>query len=509
MARIRQTISPLPLRRSAFTMVELMVSIAIALVLILGINEVFKIGAQTVGAGQAFSAITRDERTAHFSFYTDIHNAMTVSQPALLITSQRTYAFNTAQDFANEPSGVPNMITINGTAQPVSNVLPSNRNFRLDTLGFFASGDLYPRQTGNDGTFVSPTTSSNAFIWYGHLVLPNNDQAKVPAGSNAAWFGPGDPDNGSQHNDNNRYASEWILGRIAMLLVPSASSGTDVYITAPPVVSPNPPTTSNNPLGYGALSSDGKNVPIYSSRYDIVAASASSFNVFNTPALRSTMMLTAPAAFAGPSTQPVSRYQADPFPVKPLSAATTAGVAPIFLNHCSQFIVEYAGDYLTQTNTPGQAGDGAVTAIQGDGQVDFMVINGQRKIRWYGFPRDTDGDGAIDAKHDVVPLRDVEKTPQPDGGGGLQAPSTASFPPWEFPSWLFAPNTNYAVPGSLDNNAQLFCSWGSENSMWPVGTGQGSSLPRMLRITLSLDDPSGRLATPQTYEYVIDLGAQQ
>ncbi len=29
--------------------------------------------------------------------------------------------------------------------------------------------------------------------------------------------------------------------------------------------------------------------------------------------------------------------------------------------------------------------------------------------------------------------------------------------------------------------------------------------PRMLRVTMTIDDPAGRLPTGQTYEYVVDL----
>jgi prepilin-type N-terminal cleavage/methylation domain-containing protein len=500
--------------RSGFTLVELLVSIAIALLLILGVNEVFKIGAQTVGAGQAFSSITRDERTAQFSFYTDVHNALTVSQPALMFCSQCTFAFRDPQEAAAEPSGTPSTLTINNNPQLVSNVLLSSRNYRTDTLGFFAGGDLYQRQTASDGYFVSSTTSSNAWIWYGHLMLPNNTAAAATGvagytpGTTANWFYPGGLGGGISQNDNNRYAAQWILGRMAMLLVPTPNSAN--LADANYIVNTTPasnPTAAANPLGYSALSNN--NIPIFTSRYDLVAASTSSFNAYNTPALRSMMMLTAPLITPPSASQQVLRYQANPFPVKPLNAANMAAVAPIFLNHCCHFIVEYAGDYLTQDNNPasatyGQVATGAAGA-QGDNVVDFVVINGIRKIRWYGFPRDADGDGIIDPLHDVVPLRDILQAASPLGPG-LSAAS--GFAPWESGSLLASPpQSNYAASGATQPGAQYFCSWGSESS-WPVLSGAGNGLPRMLRITISLDDPAGRLAAPQTYEYVIDLGAQ-
>jgi prepilin-type N-terminal cleavage/methylation domain-containing protein len=502
MAFRQQIILPRPQRRSAFTLIELLISVAIALVLVLGVNQVFKIAAQTVGTGQAFSGVTRDERVAHFSVYTDVHNALTTAQPALVISSQGIVAFNTQQDASNEPSGVPNTITINGVQQPVVYGLASSRYFRIDTLGFFASGDLYQRQTANDGTFVSPTTSSNAYIWYGHMALPNNQQAQTPATYSTSappvlppttgnppattttptgqWFGPGWPDASTTlRNDNNRYASEWILGRVAMLFVPTPPTG-DYYLQA----------GTGNPLGSSAMATDGS-TPIYSSRYDEVGSSIAQFNNAAT---------NFPGSYTPPATAQLAfrssmffRYQANPFPIKPLTAANMAAAAPIFLRHCSQFIVEYAGDYVTQ------ASNGAITAATGDNVVDFVVdpVTGAHKIRWYGFPRDTNNDGSIDIQHDVVPLRDVLQT--------VQAGATA---PWENFNDL-APAANYAASNAVKADSQYTCSWGTE-SQWTVGTTSTSNgLPRMLRITLALDDPAGRMASPQIYEYVIDLGSQQ
>jgi hypothetical protein len=544
-----------------------MISIAIALVLIVGVNEVFKIGAQTVGAGQAFSSITRDERTAQFSFYSDIHNATTVAQPALQFSSQCQYAFRNAVEAAAEPNTTgpggtasPGVITINHVGLPVSTVLLGSRNYRIDTLGFFASGDIYQRQTASLGYFVSPTTSTDAYIWYGHLALPNNAQI-TGAVAPSNWYGPGgkgdlfDPGqstgflNNATGNDNNLYATQWILGRMAMLMVPGASTNPQpspadlsYYYLIPP---PSNPLPNNNPLSYNTLAQGTDPSPIQSSRYDLVSHSAAYIGTtFNSPTLRSLMLLRA-LPTASPSNnysilpmQPF-RYEANPFPIKPLNAASMAGVAPMFLNHCCNFVVEYAGDYLTQVQyNPASGADNSkwgqimtLTAsgapvgnsgAQGDGVVDFVVDKSRdpnagtaqqnpalwvAKTRWYGFPRDVNGDGVIDPINDVVPLRDILQLAAPYGVGA--GPNAAA--PWEGGDLLNAPpptSNNYAATTPpVSTGSQYLCSWGTE-SAWPLATGVGSGLPRMLRITISLDDASGRLAGPQTYEYVIDLGAQ-
>src|ERR1700709_1086731 len=57
--------------RRAFTLIELMISIALSLVLMLGINSVFKYTTNAVGQGQAINAATRDSRAAQAVFTND------------------------------------------------------------------------------------------------------------------------------------------------------------------------------------------------------------------------------------------------------------------------------------------------------------------------------------------------------------------------------------------------------------------------------------------------------
>ncbi len=89
------------------------------------------------------------------------------------------------------------------------------------------------------------------------------------------------------------------------------------------------------------------------------------------------------------STIPASGYnrpQCNPLIQSPISAAALAEMAPYFLQHCSQFIVEYAGDYLQQDI------NGNMTGLGPDGQIDFYLdANGNKHIRWYGMPRSSTG----------------------------------------------------------------------------------------------------------------------
>src|SRR4051812_12750001 len=82
-----------PRRRPAFTLVELMISIALALMLIYGIAQVFKLSGDTVGANQAVATMVRDQRAAEATLTEDFRNSLPDS-PLFLISNRIAYGFN-------------------------------------------------------------------------------------------------------------------------------------------------------------------------------------------------------------------------------------------------------------------------------------------------------------------------------------------------------------------------------------------------------------------------------
>src|SRR5438552_535043 len=90
--------------RHGFTLIEVMISMALVLGLILGINAVFKMAADTVGTGQALSAKMRDARAAQTVFFNDISHAVVASDriPFLVIDSRTQAAFRDARDQEND-----------------------------------------------------------------------------------------------------------------------------------------------------------------------------------------------------------------------------------------------------------------------------------------------------------------------------------------------------------------------------------------------------------------------
>lgn len=509
-------------RRRAFTLVELMVSIALVLILLVGVNQVFKMTTDTVGAGQALNTASRNLRSAQSVFFNDLHGAVTSNPPVFMIRSQQIPAFRNRADELGDRDYNQSDTYINRIAQILSIDLDNNgsegelgvpgeiispalyndRNHRADMFMFFARGN-FPRQTGNDGTFAANMSSSEAWIWYGHLKRPDFSS---PAGSSNADAlnplqgyenrSPGELPDFSKvppdRNDDNFFASNWILGRVVTLLrQPDTSDNiydnsgiSQVYLKRWSTDA----ATILSPLSINSVSSEIAVADRYNiawSRYDVAGTTIDGYRQILATAIDPPYNLTDWWDFRFSF-----RYQCNIIPSRPISSQSIARTIPAFLSSCSQFIVEYAGDFMTQENDPTNVNYGQVKSAGSDGKIDYLVVNGVAQTRWYGLPRDTNGDGVIN-QLDVVPLRDIRYT--------AVSPPTPYNAPFErdWPAYQI----NYAaitagVP-AMPNGTRYIVAWGPDTA--------GQPLPKMIRIVATVDDPTGRMTTGQTMEYVIDL----
>ena len=197
---------------------------------------------------------------------------------------------------------------------------------------------------------------------------------------------------------------------------------------------------------------------------------------------------------------------------------------PIMIKGCSQFIVEFAGDFVGQNPTTG-----GITSLTPDGQIDFTVDprTGAHKIRWYGFPRDPSDEGkigvcppagspppgsfnSVNYQYGVCPLVDTMQQDAADWNALNSAINSSSNPHWSLPEhWAISPQnySNSFLPAhsTTPSNGPSGTQGLNYQAAWGVDTYLGIAQPKMIRITFGIDDPEGHLSTTQMYEYVFTL----
>jgi hypothetical protein len=521
-----------------------MISLAMLLLIALGINQVFKITSDTIGTGLALGDAVRAQRALRTTLASDFEGTPTSStdgilraseQPAILIHAMRAAAFaNRAEEQGDrdyDPAAAPGVredaiLTIdldgrdsdgNGNIEGDLNVpgeiIPysatNSRNHRVDVLSFFARGE-YQRQTGNDGELVSRNmVATGAWIWLGHLAmykgsgsLDSRVNFPPPGGLNFA------------QNPRNFYSGDWTLGRMAILLIDPRPSYTGVILDgsqparrqsfiqrtwqdvfeSPDNASPLTDNSEENDDATLRIPSGRARKTMQQARFDLAGADV---------ALMRERIAACEASgsnwFNGMLSRNHTRFFGNSLPTRPLSSADAAGMSPILLTGCTQFIVEYAGDFVTQ------ASDGSVTSAvpdraSGSEVIDFVVTNGVRGIRWYGFPRDVNGDGAIPgtaagvnglnvvSSPDVVPLRD------------LLALAGAPSAPFERNIATSLPTTRTNYVANLRRDDSYMVAWSPDQL-----TGANARPPSLIRIIVTVADPSGRLQEGITQEYVFKV----
>ncbi len=539
-----------PNRRSsaAFTLVELMIAIALVLILMLGVSRVFRITGETISANQAVSENTRYARSIQSTFTSDIAH-VAPDGACMVLMSERKTAFRNVLDEASDSKWTkattktePMMRQVDLDGNGVegdgpNDVIPlgsvNYRSHRTDTFSFFTRG-LFPRQTGGvypSGAtpFVADMTSGEAWVWYGQLKLPDDS---TPPNYMNLGRGTGDdtPRLTRALNPNNFYATQWQLGREAMLLrdktsgpITDKAGNLQTYIDSQNI--PPAPSTSGvlTPLEYTSATQTGaaKSYTIAESRFDLAASTISDFRFRLTTFLQRTPTPLTDNWWDGLFGSPGRRYQTNPAVLKPITPAILSQQQAKLLSGCTQFIVEYAGDFLAQDNDAASSTYGYILNVYTngtngtDGQIDYIVTgtgtNKRKQIRWYGLPRDTDNNGAIaipaatgnpNLVTDTVPLRDVWRFSTTPGISPYASNAPFEKFTWTLPTRTTSSLTDYAsgpgdyeaLTGGIGPDDFYTCAWGPNDPR-----------PKMIRITFTLDDPQGRTPDGQTFEYVFEL----
>ena len=468
---------------AGFTLVELMISLALVLLLTVAMARIFGVTTRAISKGTAVGEVVRGldaTRTAlQLDFtgaeagvgYDPLRDARGIlplaEQPAIIISSKTYNTFLDAADGKADSDGDPKTIDRDGdgvdeATPPLTNFQTGRRWFRGDRLSFFARGDYKSQAQGNANAFVSDVSAPDAWVWYGHGRVYSGG-ANGDINQSSQYISPGAGN--AAGNPNNYYASDWILLRDATLLkgpvdhdgTPNQDTVTDasnqpvlhmdlrqfnnawsaedprnidtVYQTKP--ATQPPPTNFGSPanvapLGYGnraflfPAAQSGQatgtnqefvyktNFPylIQHGRVDVAGVTARAFRqhldaIQQVPILNG-IWYQAPTRnwysqlFASEATTE-QRFWVNADLVRPIDAGELSQATSLLLPGCTQFVVEYAGDFLTQNPN-----DGSIIAtapnngLAPDGRIDFTVdVSGVRHTRWYGLPRDVDGDGSI------------------------------------------------------------------------------------------------------------------
>jgi hypothetical protein len=443
--------------------------------------------------------------------------------------------FPNAEAQRNNPVN-PDPTYVDGVPIPFIQLGGSDRVPRIDRLSFFTRS-LYRRQSVSNNPPASLSSSAEAYVWYGNTSYPKgvNDAKWQQYAGPFRYLIP-----------ENQFGADRILGRLAILLRDQSDLSAAAASNTPWMgqsASPNPLW----PLSYTSHPFQCGGYPSYS---DVAATTIDQFrqdaNALYYPAAGGTNPdWFRPMDDSLPPTvtmHQIMRYWCDPTISRPINSQSLSQTVPYFVGHCTQFIVEYAGDYLKQDENdplePGKATDAlskqdliapyTVETGETDGQIDYIIdtstdldTSGKpynpvrpaaqaankwvRRIRWYGLPRDVNGDGRITV-NDVVPLADVldyfsifhsahtnqpnltgaawenfNDLPQPRLVSGLPSP-TITHKPWKY-------NYSTKVPNSAAQSFKYTCAWHND-------------APPLIRVLVKIDDPTGKLQDGQWYEYI-------
>ena len=541
----QQTPPPRPRhRRDAFTLIELMISLALVLLLVLAMTRIFAVTTRAISKGSATGEVVRNLEAARTSLTVDLAGTTRLGtgklsasggilplseQPAIIISSKayRTFLSEAAREADNDD--LPETVDLDGdgTDETTLSVFDTGRGFfRGDRLSFFAEGDFESQALEN-------VTSPEAWVWYGHgRVYNGQGDLSVAANYKGLTEGP------SAENPNNFYASDWLLLRNPVLLKPevdhdglpataatvvndldqpiphlstrrtgggqtpwSAEAPADrftlvtetgavnseasvsplayrnqAYRFGPAPGSPSPRTWlfRRDPSLTAPQNATNPAYEIQDSRVDVAGVTAQPFREhieaiqkvnpadysnpdqfnlldakfypFKTPNVRRTWFGQLFATEAGEQ----NRFWVNPQIVTPLDPTETSQATAFLGRGTTQFIVEFAGDFMRQDalGRPDHIdvdNDGSVDVVP-DGVIDFVVYripDGSggttftRQIRFYGLPRDVDGDGVISGPASTSAVNFPEF-----GGNSTRFLATPDVRPLAD----FSPNVNLGYP---------------------------------------------------------------
>lgn len=187
-----------------FTLVELLVAMAVTLLLLLFINGVFSTLSTGVSAGLATSEIVHTSRAINAQINRDAREMVGPDDDGVLIITNQ-WIGNDTDPVA--PFGVP----FTETDFPEDDNIGLLYRRRADQITFIRKADSLQPMTPQRREFLTPARdvqAAYARVSYGHALRVSAD-----------GYDDGDPVLGADDpNDLNRFAARWVLGRQALLM---------------------------------------------------------------------------------------------------------------------------------------------------------------------------------------------------------------------------------------------------------------------------------------------------
>ncbi len=280
-------------RRTAFTLIEMLVALVILVIMMGAIGEVFHLAGHSVRVGQATLGTMAQVRVIEHQMAADIHEMDTTGylvvrqrqyaptwnpasvqyQPGDEVAYGSTYYVCTAPNTSNVSNTPATLATDHIDWNQLTGAVGTIPIWRADQLAFMANGNFHSRSGDTHGDINNALSANTAMIWYGQMAVSYGNTYPVtptypgwPAYfAQSTVLATGTPPTGLT-------AGQLTLGRMVTLLVPNGGTGTAYSGYPANLVTTNfPGPTASGNISYGSGSATAY---LTSCRLDAAAYSA-------------------------------------------------------------------------------------------------------------------------------------------------------------------------------------------------------------------------------------------
>ena len=332
--------------KQGFTIIELLVALGISAVMIFLIGKFFSEVSGAIRLGINKGEIAAKNNTVSEELYRDFKSSNMVGpvEGGFMVLVHASIP-NAPMKHRTTPGGETRRHVISDQLLFIRKVGPSAGD-PLEPL-VAAGPNSYANSVGNN--------VEHARVWYGHL------RRTRPDGSDTDVLG------GSADSELNKWANQWILGR-QVLFLDSAASGT-THTTVDPAMNLNA-AEFNAPVVGGLAGSAPANLRfLFKSTADIADTDLLALTAPGPGSyLDDTLSMDEYRQRAYMLTYGIERLRVNTEISSRFESWRVAQAHPFLMDNVSDFTIEFAADINPH-----------------DGEVDFITVDGEKEIKWYGY----------------------------------------------------------------------------------------------------------------------------